>query len=114
MIAREKLKHIVLVMILLWVNYYVCTQFFTHSHYFNQHWVTHSHPYQSATHTHSTIEFELIQSCSTTLFPTVSAAFFEAPVAILLWIIIAAIETAVVFHKKNVVALRAPPYLLSL
>ena len=79
----RKKKIVPLLLLVLFVNYYISTNFFLHSHVFADEVVTHSHPYTSETHTHSANALQLITNLTNTLFVGLAAIFFLALYVIL-------------------------------
>jgi hypothetical protein len=76
MVKKKKILSVFLIGF--FVNYYVSTNFFGHTHKYAWGTVTHSHPYTSGTHTHSTNALYLIAGFTHLLFVGSGAIFCQA------------------------------------
>lgn len=70
MVNNTVKKFIKIILPIIFINYFICISFFTHSHVINGVTIVHSHPYQkntdgTASHEHSGAEIQLIYTLST-------------------------------------------------
>lgn len=61
----KKIRQIlVLLLTAVYLFYFAGTHFFVHSHFINERIVVHSHPFAKSSHTHTSLEIELIDELS--------------------------------------------------
>ena len=80
-------RFIKVILPIIFINYFICISFFTHTHIVNGVTIVHSHPYQSDSrdnpgHEHTGAELQLIQYLST--FFTVAIIVFAVFMALVL------------------------------
>lgn len=107
---RKGKQILVMLMTALYLFYFAGTHFFVHSHFINERVVVHSHPYAKKSHTHTTLEIQLIDELSNDTYtvdsnvPSLEAQYSGH------WSYAIASTTVVDIDNSAVRRLRAPPH----